>query len=356
VQLQYNFGATGISDDELRLAKQLYDPSQQGAGSDYGWVYVNVTATDAITQVYEKPLSETTQEQPPAGMAEYLYNALAQLHQEGDFPIKEQECGGAIQVGNALNLGGGRAEWETMQAQVQKVTEEIESGVTTATVGPAKHLSPADLLELLRSWRTVHMTKQLEARQTGKNDDTLGGNDGIGQTPQSSSAIQPAPAAAGFVPWLPSDATDSGGTKCKIGNGTILKSRKIDDALTISGLNTAFSIVEGIKIWIDVSITNNGDGSTDVNNGELQNGAPAWGTDPVEVESGVQTDFNILLAEVVAVSDPRDGILCGSGVSQLKVVPLSRSNWLMRLDADPDGAGAGLVCWVAEEYSGAAAT
>ena len=138
------------------------------------WAYATVVATDAQTKTYVKPTSVNYGDTQPAGVAQYLYEALNLLHFEGDFKITEQECSGGIQVGQALNLTGGRAEWAEMEAQVQQITEEIDSGMTTAKLGPPKLLSVQNILELLRNWRSMHQLGvdgsggTLESRRPGR--------------------------------------------------------------------------------------------------------------------------------------------------------------------------------------------
>ena len=51
-------------------------------------------------------------------------------------------------MGNSLNLSGGRAEWATMNAQIQSITKDFGTGRTTVTIGPARFLSAGDLTQL----------------------------------------------------------------------------------------------------------------------------------------------------------------------------------------------------------------
>ena len=180
------------------------------------WFFVTIMATDATTQTYQKPISETNAEQPPAGMAEYIYTALSLLHYEGEFPIKEQECSGGMQVGNVLNLTGGRAEWATMLAQIQKVSENIDDGETTASVGPPKQLGPAELLTLIRSWRNLAGVEEgFDGRATASND-ACSGSDGIGQGPAFNGDTPPPTVTPGDF-----QLSDLGGGNLGIYSGTV---------------------------------------------------------------------------------------------------------------------------------------
>ncbi len=51
-------------------------------------------------------------------------------------------------VANVLNLTGGRTDWTTMNAIIQSVRRKWGNGKTEITIGPARHLSAADLTQL----------------------------------------------------------------------------------------------------------------------------------------------------------------------------------------------------------------
>ena len=48
-------------------------------------------------------------------------------------------------MANTLCLSGGRAEWETMCAMIQSITEDDGLGETSVSIGPAPHLDAAGL-------------------------------------------------------------------------------------------------------------------------------------------------------------------------------------------------------------------
>jgi hypothetical protein len=107
-----------------------------------------VTLTNGITGAYSTTASAVEAEAIPTGLAEAIYNSLATLQYEGTVQIVEQECSGSVGMGNVLNLTGGRAEWETMNALVQGVSRKYGTGQTRITIGPAKHLSAGELTQL----------------------------------------------------------------------------------------------------------------------------------------------------------------------------------------------------------------
>src|SRR5271155_600354 len=75
------------------------------------------------------------------------------LYFEGKITSEQAEVSGAVGLGNAVNLTGGRTEWESMNAPVQTITEDVDAGKTEGGFGPSAHLSPQDLVELLRGTR-----------------------------------------------------------------------------------------------------------------------------------------------------------------------------------------------------------
>ena len=59
------------------------------------------------------------------GIAQYLFTMLSVLQYEGEF-VKVQAAfdnPGTVSLLNRLNLTGGRAEWQTMNAQIQQIEE-----------------------------------------------------------------------------------------------------------------------------------------------------------------------------------------------------------------------------------------
>jgi hypothetical protein len=257
MQLKYDFSALSLPSQQAEYdnARKLFDPNL--STSNDGWFYTILKATDALTETYQKPISESTAEAAPAGMAQYLYTALNQLHQDGEIILKEQECGGAAQVGNAVNLSGGRAEWAGMNAQVQRIVEELETGKTTITVGPPKHLSPEDLLQLLRSWRTITSSERLEERQTGNTNTTTGTNDGIGETPGTATTHSSPP----NTPVTDFQLSDAGGGHLGVNNGLV--NGQLVSGMT-SGGDPAYTITPSsgdTLAWIEADVTLDGNGN-----------------------------------------------------------------------------------------------
>lgn len=112
-----------------------------------------VTATDATTKTYKKTQSLDTGESVPEGVALELYAEWAGLHFEGTIVIEEQECSGTYEVGKALNITGGVAEWAGMKAMIWRTGESVDDGTSTVEFGPIRTLEVDSLVALFRATR-----------------------------------------------------------------------------------------------------------------------------------------------------------------------------------------------------------
>ncbi len=159
-------------------------------------VYTRVIGTNAETQTYSRLTSETEAEPVPTGLAQALYDAVSVLQYDGVLELTEQECSGVGAPGSLLNLTGGRAEWATMAAQIQRVEEKIDLGQTKITVGPAKHLGHAELTTLLRVNRNRRISYRLSERTTGSGSGNAAKVQGGEQSPRSDSVFRPSAGGA----------------------------------------------------------------------------------------------------------------------------------------------------------------
>jgi len=113
-----------------------------------------------ITKTYTRLTNLVSGETVPAGLAESIYNSLNPLQYDGKLNLVEEEClvGASLvearaHLGLVLNLTGGLAAWATMNALVQQIDEDVDSGRTTLSFGPPEQLSIQDLMEFLRANR-----------------------------------------------------------------------------------------------------------------------------------------------------------------------------------------------------------
>ena len=86
----------------------------------------------------------------PYGLAGYIYNIETIPQYEGTLTLQETEITDQVPLGNNLCLTGSLAEWSTMNACVQQIRYDQESGRADLTFGPASHLGAKDFVERLR--------------------------------------------------------------------------------------------------------------------------------------------------------------------------------------------------------------
>lgn len=168
-----------VKDANTNIVKEVVDEE----------ISVRITSTSVNTSsnpsTFSTILSYSTGETVPSGLADALYSALSTAQYQGRLTLVEKEITGTVLVGNVLNLTGGLAEWSTMNAMVQEVTEYLQEGRTEILFGPAGHLGVDDLVELLRVNRYRFNYTNPAARTQGQ---TNGSNVELGkQTPRENS-------------------------------------------------------------------------------------------------------------------------------------------------------------------------
>lgn len=140
---------------------QLYQTAQR---KEYA---VRVKLTNCPPGSYSTVESVQAGEEAPSGMAQSLFNALSTAQYEGRVAYVETELTGITRPSFTLALSGGRAEWETMAALVQSVTEDLVSGRTEIEFGPMPKFSLDSLMELYRATRNRRQWTNPALRQTG---------------------------------------------------------------------------------------------------------------------------------------------------------------------------------------------
>ena len=169
-----------ISGPDGRTAEYKDDP-----------ISVTLNCTNLGGGTYETITSYTPGESPPTGVAAALYAALSVLQYDGKIKVKQRECSFIARPGDVLNLTNGVTAWASARMQVQKVDENADTGETTITFGPPKHLSPQDMIEMLRTLRGKGPVNNLDERRTGKKDSgnkTKGGRGGANENGAAAAA------------------------------------------------------------------------------------------------------------------------------------------------------------------------
>ena len=285
-------------------------------------VYTRVTGTNAETQTYSRLTSETEAEPVPTGLAAALYAAVSVLQYDGALELTEQECSGAAVPGLLLNLTGGRAEWATMAAQIQRVEEKIDLGHTKITVGPTKHLGHAELTTWLRANRNRRISYRLNERTSGLGSGNAAKVHGGEMSPRSDSVFRPS--AGGTEPNKPfeiSNASDTTGLKVTLNaNSFLQQSLTPNDTMAITGLATAISVEVGTQIWLEIDFSDYAVTSASINSGTGGwSGFPApfvyTGTAP---DQELTTTF-LLIGYLAAASSPLDGTVITGGPTDAPV-------------------------------------
>ena len=110
------------------------------------------------------------QRTPPAGVAQLYYQSLAALQHEGSLTLHADAIDARQWLGRNVSITGDLPEYASMRAQVQEVTEDIDSGRTVVRFGLPRHLRPSELVELLefrRNRRKGFSTRKTSSQMAG---------------------------------------------------------------------------------------------------------------------------------------------------------------------------------------------
>lgn len=286
-------------------------------------LYTRVMGTNAETQTYSRLTSETEAEPVPMGLAAALYAAVSVLQYDGVLELTEQECSGVGAPGVLLNLTGGRAEWATMAAQIQRVEEKIDLGQTLITVGPTKHLGHAELTTWLRANRNRRISYRLGERKTGSGSGNAAKVQGGEQSPRSDSVFRPS--AGGTAepnkPFEIFNASDTTGLKVTINaNSFLQQSLTPNDTVAITGLATTMAVDVGTQIWLEIDFSDYAVTSAEIGFGDGGwSGFPApfvyTGTAPDQM---LTTTF-LLIGYLAAATSTLDGTVISGGPTDAPV-------------------------------------
>ena len=137
-------------------------------------ISVRLVVTNAETKWYRRIGSYENGEPVPSGLAAALYAAWNQLQYDGQISLEESDVGGALFVGCKLNCTGGPVDWESMEALVQQVTENVDTGLTTITIGPSRRIGIGELRDILFGFRSRRVPKRHSIRLEAKSRDAEG--------------------------------------------------------------------------------------------------------------------------------------------------------------------------------------
>lgn len=166
----------------LNILNDLDDPSK-GKKKVQRRIALTFAATDLGTNDYENIISAAhteggtfDPEAPPSGIAAAILAAGNTLQYQGSVTLTDEDCDFSFAPGQVLNVtGSSRAEWETMNAQIQSVSWQLQTGVTGVSFGPAESLAPQDWLEMSRRMMRMKPALQLESRGSGNTESSGSG-------------------------------------------------------------------------------------------------------------------------------------------------------------------------------------
>lgn len=307
LQVRATLKFTGTETDE---SKEVFGTTRARV------LFTRIVGTNATTQTYSRLTSETEAEPIPAGLAQALYDAVGILQYDGALELTEEECTGVAAPGSLLNLTGGRAEWVSMSAQIQRVEEKIDLGQTRLLVGPAKHLGHAELAELLRVNRRRRISYRLTERTSGKASGNAAKVQGGEQSPRSDSVFRPSASSVDVnEPFELLDASDASGLKVSVNaNSFLQQSLTPNDTFAITGLDTPIAVSVGTQIWLEVNFTDYAVTAATINSGSsgwsgFPNPFTYTGTPPNQV----LTKTFLLIGYLVAADSVLDGTVITGG-------------------------------------------
>jgi len=129
----------------------------------------NPDAIGALVAVIELGAQGTdTPEPTPTNLATNYFSCVSTMPYEGTVTIKQRNTANTLYVGARLNFTHGEPEWETMNALIQDVSEDLFTGVTTARFGPSATLSAQAFIDFLRYQNQRKKSSYLSTRITGE--------------------------------------------------------------------------------------------------------------------------------------------------------------------------------------------
>jgi hypothetical protein len=244
----------------------------------------NAMLTNAVTQTYMGLTSYTNAEAAPEGFAAILYSALNPLHYEGEVSTVSGEVTGNS-LGTVLNVTGSQQPWAAMNALVQEISDELETGRTTWKVGPPAHLNVQDLMSMLNYTRSRVPSSRVKEQQTGSPGDSAAAVEGGIAGPLSGGTSAPQYIEPVETPFQVLDASGQSNLAVAFNSYSYLfNSPDITDTNTIDGLDTSgLSVSVGDWIYLEI----------DFNDDLTLNGNPSIGNDSGWPGDSSELQYNV---------------------------------------------------------------
>lgn len=277
-------------------------------------VGITIIVTNASTQIYQELTSLRASEPPPSGLAQMIYEQLRPLQWQGDLQLIEDECSDPLPVGCIFNTTDGRAAWQTMNAQVVQVEEDIDEGKTNIHFDAPLLLSAEDELDLYRANRGTVFTWRLQERTDGKSQGPVTVQ-GANHTPISSLILPPIPSSAKPDPYDGYDASEGATPKIKLyfGSHNNLPMTFGGSALTADIKDSPSVTVAAGSGSITAKVTFNTSGGAA--SGEVDLAAP--GSNVVNAD-GSGVGYDLIGSYTATVVDGKAQVVFGPGIASFR--------------------------------------
>ena len=126
-------------------------------------IAIKLCSTNASSKTYRKFICLNSGVEPPKQLAKILYEATYCLQHEGCLTLVQKEIGTSF-MGQKINIIHGNPTWETLSLPVQEEILHLDTGTTTLKLGAPKQLGPNDMIQLMHTNRTRHITEDVNAR------------------------------------------------------------------------------------------------------------------------------------------------------------------------------------------------
>lgn len=236
------YPATTATQDEIELLNAL--PT----------IPVIVTATNAVTKIYQGLSNWTAPEDIPIGIAEAYYNTLANgCMFEGSVTLIEDEIGAVQWHGHKLNLTGGATAWAGMNAPIHNVDWDLDTRETTISFGPNPDYSVPDFMEYLKllAHRTPYWMSGNErtSHKLGYAAGPSSQGDSVSPFDTADTVTPPPPVTSASGPWC---GVRYGAAACKIKNASLLSKPDATTAETIVAIDDAIDLTATTKVWLEI--------------------------------------------------------------------------------------------------------
>lgn len=298
-----------IADDKTKAAfKTMFPLEVQKNNKTYlaGTWSTTFEGTNGTTKVYRALKSITiTEPNVPVdggynalGLAQKFRDAMAELHFDGTIELTEREVGNVDFLGKVINIPDGRPEWAGMNALVQQVSEDLQTGITTISIGPPEQVDFQGIQDKADAVpKVTTYTFDYGDSEDGLSDGPIGGY----ATPVTNTAPDTPAVASGEAAFCPLGyKTQDGNFKIQAGsvvgpNQTILLENDVREPATDSSVDVYVKIgytvatEDGVLIaggTLDSAVIQTSNSGADAPNAADPTGAAVYHLGRVVNESG----------------------------------------------------------------------